>query len=98
MSIDRNPEAVLAELAVVPRRDDLARLVHTLLFSAADERRTRLSDGLAEVAERMGLSTKDADTASGNALTALEQSETDQVTSQSAALLSALLARGVALS
>src|SRR4029079_14915925 len=98
MSLDQTPEAVLAELAAVPRRDDLARLVHTLLFSAGDERRTRLSDALGDLAERMGLSAKDADTTSGNALVALERSEVDGSTSPSAALLSALLARSVALS
>lgn len=91
------PDSTLADLAAVPRRDDLARLVHTLLFSAADERRTRLSDGLAELSERMNIAPKDADTPHGNALVALERSEVEPPNSPGALLIAALLARSVAL-
>lgn len=56
MITDRSPHAVLDELADNPRRDDLARLVHAVAFAAADERRPRLSEGLAEAADRAGIS------------------------------------------
>jgi hypothetical protein len=94
-SNERNPETLLADLAALPRRDDLARLVHTLLFSAADERRTRLSDGLAELAQHLGLSARDAETPAGNILHALERGDLD---STAAPVVSVLLARGIALS
>jgi len=89
---------VLDEIAALPRGDDLARLVHTIAFAAADERRATLGDGLAEVAERAGLKPEDAETPSGNALRALERGGEEAAGSGARALLSALLARGVALS
>jgi hypothetical protein len=98
MAPTKTQEAVLAELVDHPRGDDLARLVHTIAFAAADERRTQLSDGLAEAAERMGISARDADTTAGNVLVALERSDVEGAASSGAVLLGALLARGVALS
>src|SRR5690242_8408495 len=62
MSRGSSPQAVLDEIAALPRGDDLARLVHTVAFAAADERRVTLGDGLAEVAERAGLTAEDAET------------------------------------
>jgi hypothetical protein len=93
-----SPQAVLDEIAALARGDDLARLVHTVAFAAADERRGTLTDGLAEVFERAGLKPEDAETRFGNVLRALERSETEAAGSASRALLSGLLARGVALS
>jgi hypothetical protein len=87
---------VLDHLAGHPRGDDLARLVHTVAFAAADERRTSLSDGVGELADRAGLRPEDADTGLGNALGALQRPE--GAGSPGRALLSTLLARGVALS
>lgn len=98
MATPRTPDAVLAELAAVPRRDDLARLVVTLLLSAADERRTRFSDGVAELTSSLSIAPNDADTPVGNVLAALRESDSDALTPESAVLLSALLARGIALS
>ncbi|MFO0762313.1 MAG: hypothetical protein U0359_38090 [Byssovorax sp.] len=98
MAQDRSPQAVLDELAAHPRGDDLARLVHTLAFAAADERRDRLADGLAEVVERFGLAGKDADTTFGNVIRALERGTAETAGSATRVLLAALLARGVALS
>ena len=46
MSVDRSPQAVLDEIATLARGDDLARLVHTVAVAAADERRSRIEDGL----------------------------------------------------
>ena len=96
MTNDRSPHAVLDELADNPRRDDLARLVHAVAFAAADERRTRLSDGVAEAADRAGISKKDADTSFGNVLTALEKSDS-QGPGSASDLLAVLLGQGLAL-
>jgi hypothetical protein len=93
-----SPYAVLDELAGHPRGDDLARLVHTAAFAAADERRTSLEDGLAELVDRAGLSPADGDTRFGNVIHALEQGADAGAGGASRALLATLLARGVALS
>jgi len=98
MSQGTSPQAVLAEIAALSRGDDLARLVHTIAFAAADERRASLADGLAELAERAGLKPEDAETSYGNALRALERGGAEAAGSATRALLAALLARGVALS
>lgn len=96
MTHDRSPYAVLDELAGHARGDDLARLVHTVAFAAADERRATLSDGLGELADRAGLTAEDAETSFGNVLRTLERK--DVATSADArTLLATLLARGVAL-
>ncbi|MEO5726123.1 MAG: hypothetical protein ABI134_28800, partial [Byssovorax sp.] len=73
MPVDRSPHAVLEEIASRPRGDDLARLVHTAAFAAADERRARIEDGLAELVERARLKGDDAETSYGNVLRALER-------------------------
>ena len=98
MPLDRSPHAVLDELAGHPRGDDLARLVHTVAFAAADERRSSLSDGLAELVDRAGLRPEEAETRYGNALTALERAASEGAGSAPRLLLATLLARGVALS
>ena len=98
MPADRSPHAVLEEIASRPRGDDLARLVHTVAFAAADERRARIEDGLAELVERAHLKTEDAETSYGNALRALERGGAESAGSATRALLAGLLARGVALS
>jgi len=95
---DSSPHAVLDELAGHPRGDDLARLVHTAAFAAADERRPSLSDGLSELAERASLKPEDAETSFGNALRALERGTSEGAGSAARVLLATLLARGVALS
>jgi hypothetical protein len=92
------PHAVLEEIAAHKRGDDLARLVHTVAFSAADERRSSVADGLAELAERAGITAEDAETSHGNVLRALERGSAETAGSATRALLAALLARGVALS
>lgn len=98
MALDRSPQAVLDEITAHPRGDDLARLVHTAAFAAADERRPRLEDGLAEVQERYNLTSKDAETSYGNVIRALERGSAEAAGSATRALLAGLLARGVALS
>lgn len=98
MPADRSPHAVLEEIASRPRGDDLARLVHTVAFAAADEKRTRIEDGLAELVERARLKPEDAETSYGNALRALERGGVEAAGSATRALLAALLARGVSLS
>ena len=92
------PQAVLEEIAGHARGDDLARLVHTVAFAAADERRPSLADGLSEIAERAGIKPEDAETRFGNVLRALERGGVEAAGSASRVLLAALLARGVALS
>ncbi len=98
MPVDRSPHAVLEEIASRPRGDDLARLVHTAAFAAADERRARIEDGLAELVERARLKGDDAETSYGNVLRALERGGVEAAGSATRALLAGLLARGVALS
>ncbi len=98
MAGDDTPEAVLAHLRQHARGDDLARLVHTAAFAAADERRPSLADGIAEAADRAGISASDAETDYGNVVRALERGGAETPGSATRLLLSALLARGVALS
>jgi hypothetical protein len=93
-----SPQAVLDEITALKRGDDLARLVHTVAFAAADERRASLADGVAELAGRAGLTPEDAETSFGNALRALERGGAEAAGTATRALLSGLLARGVALS
>src|SRR5688572_13724949 len=90
--------SALEELARNKRGDDLARLVHTIAFAAADERRTALSDGVSEVADRAGLTYDEAETKFGNVLRALERGSTEGAGAATRALLGAALARGIALS
>lgn len=89
---------VLARLAKHPREADLARLVHLLAFTAYDERRASLAGGVLEAAERLGLSAEDTETELGNVLRALERGHVQGASPSTRALLSGLLARGVALS
>jgi hypothetical protein len=98
MPADRSPHAVLEEIASRPRGDDLARLVHTAAFAAADDKRARIVDGLAELVERARLKADDAETSYGNVLRALERGGAEAAGSATRALLAGLLARGVALS
>ncbi|AKT40425.1 hypothetical protein [Chondromyces crocatus] len=98
MTQDRSPHAVLDELAGHARGDDLARLVHTAAFAAADERRASLGDGVAELAELSGLKVEDAETSFGNVIRALERGSLEASGSAARVLVSTLLARGVALS
>lgn len=98
MPADHTPQAVLAELAGHPRGDELARLVHAVAFTCADERKITLPEGVQDAAAQLSLSTKDADTSFGNVITALEPGSPTRARPETRALLSALLARGVALS
>jgi hypothetical protein len=77
------------------RGEELARLVHTVGFAAADERRSRLDAGIEELAERLGIARTDADTMRGNVLDALRAV---RPSAGERALIGALLSRGVALS
>ncbi|WP_437682832.1 hypothetical protein [Sorangium sp. So ce131] len=98
MTPEHSPHAVLDELAGHPHGDDLARVVHTAAFAAADERRSTLESGLAELVDRAGLSVADAETRYGNAIRALERGTSEGAGSATRVLLATLLARGVALS
>jgi hypothetical protein len=98
MSQGSSPHDVLDEIAALDRGDDLARLVHAVAFAAADERRATLADGLAEIADRAGIKPEDAETCFGNVLRALERGGAEAAGPATRALLSTLLARGVALS
>ena len=87
---------LVEELASHPHGDALAKLVHALAFSAFDERRTELDQGLADAADRLGVDEVAAETSHGNVLRALKKGQS--ATAPERALLGALLARGVALS
>ncbi len=84
------------ELANHPRVDALAKLVHALAFSAYDERRGELDEGLADAADRLGVDEASAETSHGNVLRALKKGPT--ATGPERLVLGELLARGVALS
>src|SRR5688572_33401890 len=90
MPSDRSPQTILEEIANHPRGDDLARLVHTVAFAAADEKRPRIQDGLAEIAERIGITSKDAETSHGNVLHAIEHGGTEAFSAAPRDLLAAL--------
>lgn len=98
MPADQSPQAVLADLAGHPRGDELARLVHAVAITCADERKISLPDGVQDAAAQLSLTDKDADTPFGNVITALRPGSSTSTKPESRALLSALLARGVALS
>ncbi|KYF75003.1 hypothetical protein BE18_20925, partial [Sorangium cellulosum] len=87
MTPDHSPHAVLDELAGHPHGDDLARVVHTAAFAAADERRTTLEGGLAELVDRAGLSAADAETRFGNVIRALERGTSEGAGSATRVLL-----------
>ncbi|MEZ4446546.1 MAG: hypothetical protein R3B72_46130 [Polyangiaceae bacterium] len=88
---DRFAEALTSH----PRADDLASLTLTVMRSAADERRTRWSDGLEELAAEVSLGPEDV-IVDGVDLLALLQQEAVP-TPAGRALVSGLVARGVAL-
>lgn len=94
---DRSPHAALSEIGAHPRGDDLARVVHTVAFAAADERRASLGQSAADAAERLGLERAAAETSFGNVLEVLEAADAAGPREAGRSLLSALLARGVAL-
>lgn len=98
MPADQTPQAVLAELAGHPHGDELARLVHVVAFTCADERKISLPAGVQDAAAQLSLSIKDADTPYGNVIGALEPGSSTQARPGTRAMLSALLARGVAVS
>jgi hypothetical protein len=95
MAQDLSPSAVVAEVASWKRGDDLARLVHTVAFAAADEQRVTLTDGLAEAIDRAGITAEEAETPFGNVLHILAEPASPDAPGK--AVLSGLLARGVAL-
>jgi hypothetical protein len=98
MPADQTPQTVLAELASHPRGDELARLAHAVAFTCADERKISLPEGVQDAAAQLSLSEADADTSLGNVIPALRPGTSVPANPATRALLSALLARGVALS
>jgi hypothetical protein len=92
---DRSPRAILNELAKSPDGDDLARLVHTLAWTAYDERRPSLEHGLDDAASRLGVDEAKAETSFGNVLRAVRKGKA--ASGPERTLLGALVARGVAL-
>jgi hypothetical protein len=92
---ERTTRAFLEEIASHPNGEALARLVYALAFSAYDERRPTLADGLDEALGRLGVDEAGAETSWGNAVRALQKR--GPLASPERALLGALVARGVAL-
>lgn len=88
-------DALLAELEGHAHGEALAKLVHALAFSAFDERRSDLEEGLRDASERLGVDEAKAETSYGNALRALKKGGSASATER--ALLGVLLARGVEL-
>jgi hypothetical protein len=78
-----------------PRADALARLVRTVALTAADERRTRFSDGLDELCAEAELKGDDGKLGGFHVLKALSRAEPPVATGRR--VLGLLLARGVAL-
>ena len=91
----RSPSVIVRELGAQAYGDDLARLVHSLAWSAYDERRTSLEEGLDEAATRLAIDETKAETTFGNVLRALKKGTT--ATGPERTLLGALVAKGVAL-
>ncbi len=93
------PTTCSPRIAALDRGDDLARLVHAVAFAAADERRpTPRRRPRRDRRARRDSSRRDAETRFGNVLRALERGGAEASGSATRALLSTLLARGVALS
>ncbi len=92
---ERSPENLLDELTRHPHADALARLVHTLAFSAFDEQRSALDEGVADAAQRLAVDEVSAETSHGNVLRALKKGA--QASGPERILLGTLLARGVGL-
>ena len=84
-----------AAVANHPKADALARVVRSAAWSAADEMRVRLSDGLAELVEDEQLGPDDGKVGQVDVLALLAND--DRVSTSGRAVLSELLARGVAL-
>ncbi len=78
-----------------PKRDALARLVRTVAMSAADERRSRFSDGLDELLRELELEPEDGVVGSINVLRVL--SNTEPPASEGREVLAHLLIRGLHL-
>jgi len=95
MPQDQSPAAALAQLSEHPRFEELSALVRTVALAAADERRTRLQDGLQELMVEAGLGFDDGETPLGNPLRLLEKA--DGTDGGARRLLGALLAHSVAL-
>jgi hypothetical protein len=83
------------DLGAHPRRDDLARLVRTVALTAADERRTRFSDGLDELCAEADLGADEGKLAGFHVVKALSRAEPPVATGRR--LMGLLLARGIAL-
>jgi hypothetical protein len=83
------------DLGQHPRRDDLARVVRTVALSAADERRSRFTDGLEEVMRELDLSFEDGKVGAINVLKALQRAEPPVQAGR--VLIGRLLSLGVAL-
>lgn len=92
---DQGVSALFEELRGHPHGEGLAKLVHALAFSAFDEKRTDLEEGIRDAAERLGVAETDAETSHGNAIRALKKGR--GATTAERALLGALLANGVVL-
>ncbi len=92
---DRSPENLLDELGRHAHADALARLVHALAFSAFDEQRTSLDEGVSDAASRLGVDEVASETSYGNALRAIKKG--GQASGPERVLLGTLLARGVVL-
>jgi len=94
MTEQATPQAVWQALAAHPRVDSLAQLVFAAAMAAADERRSRLSDGLSELMADSQLSFEDGETDWGNVLRSIEGG--DDLDAAMRLVLASLLARAVA--
>ncbi|MFO0618756.1 MAG: hypothetical protein U0414_39560 [Polyangiaceae bacterium] len=90
-----NVDGLIEELKGHPHGEGLGKLVHALAFSAFDEKRTDLEEGLRDAAERVGVDEANAETSYGNVLRALKKG--GSATAVERTLLGALLAKGVGI-
>jgi hypothetical protein len=84
-----------SDVAAHSRADDLSRLVHTVAMTAADERRTRLSDGLEELAGEAGLDAEAATVGDVDLFATLRQGAPP---AKARLVVAVLLARAIAAS
>jgi hypothetical protein len=91
--MDDHQQTANQAIAAHPRAAELGRLVHTVLITAADERRRRLGDGIDELARDLELAEGDAEVGGTDVIALLRGETSAEATGR--AMVVALMARAV---